>query len=55
MDFTRPGKNLATPGPDPGQRGDELRAKNRTLEFTQWLVTQLVGFKFVTLDSINRN
>ncbi len=40
---------------DPGQRGDELRAKNRTLELTQWLVPQLDGFNFVTLDNINHN
>jgi peptidoglycan/xylan/chitin deacetylase (PgdA/CDA1 family) len=35
-----------------GPFGDRLRANNRTLELTKWLVPQIQDFKFVRLDEI---
>jgi predicted O-linked N-acetylglucosamine transferase (SPINDLY family)/peptidoglycan/xylan/chitin deacetylase (PgdA/CDA1 family) len=35
-----------------GELAERLRRNNRTLELTQWLVSQLAGFNFVGLDDI---
>lgn len=37
---------------DPGDLGELLRARNRTLELTRSLIPQLKDFRFVTLDEI---
>jgi peptidoglycan/xylan/chitin deacetylase (PgdA/CDA1 family) len=38
---------------DSGDRGAELRRKNRTLELTKWLIPRLSDFRFVALDEIS--